>query len=402
LASTSCNDLAAELLASCLKGEAWSEDLLAQLARSECSDALFRVVVERLADLFEPRLCDVYARMFSHLIACALPELSAVDLLARYQRIRQPRPLTCDPKVVFVLSRVTLGADVAVTSVLLDAAKRRFPQARIMLAGSRKSWELFAGDPRVEHAPVPHLRSGSLSERLAPWRDLRHMLHQPDAIVLDPDSRLTQLGLLPVCPDELYRFFESRAYGGDGDDPLPVLTARWCGEVLGVSDAVPWFAPAQAVEIPGHPLVTISLGVGENPAKRVADPFEESLVRLVAQTGAYVLIDEGAGGEEAQRVARVLAICSAAGRVRSFRGSFAQFASAISRSDLYVGYDSAGQHVAAACAVPLLSIFAGSPSARFFSRWRPWGKGKMEVIPVAQHTSPIELCSRALKKLLPS
>jgi hypothetical protein len=29
---------------------------------------------------------------------------------------------------VFVLSRVTLGADVAVTSVLLDAAKRRFPK----------------------------------------------------------------------------------------------------------------------------------------------------------------------------------------------------------------------------------------------------------------------------------
>ena len=29
---------------------------------------------------------------------------------------------------VIVLSRVTLGADVAVTSVLLDAAKQRFPE----------------------------------------------------------------------------------------------------------------------------------------------------------------------------------------------------------------------------------------------------------------------------------
>jgi ADP-heptose:LPS heptosyltransferase len=40
---------------------------------------------------------------------------------------------------------------------------------------------------------------------------------------------------------------------------------------------------------------------------------------------------------------------------------------------LYVGYDSAGQHVASACGVPLISIFRGSVSERFFSRWQPDG-----------------------------
>jgi ADP-heptose:LPS heptosyltransferase len=38
-----------------------------------------------------------------------------------------------------------------------------------------------------------------------------------------------------------------------------------------------------------------------------------------------------------------------------------------------VGYDSAGQHVAAACGVPLVSIFAGFPVPRMFHRWRPEG-----------------------------
>ena len=56
-------------------------------------------------------------------------------LVARYERVRRPRPVTWKPAPVFVLSRVTLGADVAVTSVLLDAAKQAFPDARNRLRG---------------------------------------------------------------------------------------------------------------------------------------------------------------------------------------------------------------------------------------------------------------------------
>ena len=400
MASTSCNDLAAQLLACCLRGELWPANLLDRLTSPVCSDSLFRVVVERLADLFEPRLCETYAVMFSGIIERAIPELHAEELVARYRRVRTPRAAHDDPQTVFVLSRVTLGADVAITSVILDAVKRRFPRAHIVLAGSRKSWELFSGDTRIEFAAVPHLRLGSMEERLAPWRDLRKILDEPDSIVIDPDSRLTQLGLLPICPEQNCHFFESRAYGGDGDDPLPVLAARWARETFGVSDAASWIAPARSLEIPGRPLITMSLGVGENPAKRIPDPFEEQLIKRALQTGAHVLIDEGGGGEEAERVRRALARCRApSDRARAFQGSFADFASAIAQSDLYIGYDSAGQHVAAACGVPLMSIFAGYPSPRFFSRWRPWGKGQMEVIQVRDETPVFETCVKALERL---
>ena len=37
----------------------------------------------------------------------------------------------------------------------------------------------------------------------------------PNSIVIDPDSRLTQLGLLPICREEDYYFFESRSFGAD-------------------------------------------------------------------------------------------------------------------------------------------------------------------------------------------
>ena len=52
-------------------------------------------------------------------------------------------------------------------------------------------------------------------------------------------------------------------------------------------------------------------------------------------------------------------------------GSYASFASHIAQSSLYLGYDSAGQHVAAAAGVPLVSVFTGYVSERMFSRWRP-------------------------------
>ena len=119
------------------------------------------------------------------------------------------------------------------------------------------------------------------------------------------------------------------------------------------------------------PYISISLGVGENPAKRLPDPFEEKLLAMLGEKGA-LCIDKGAGGEEAERV---MAAAERAGVKATFwEGSFAGFAEIIAASRLYVGYDSAGQHVAAAAKVPLISIFAGFPVPRMFQRWRPSGE----------------------------
>ncbi len=120
--------------------------------------------------------------------------------------------------------------------------------------------------------------------------------------------------------------------------------------------------------------IAISLGVGENPAKRIADPFEAELLALLAQTGEPLSIDQGAGGEEAERVERACDRRGSGAEVERWSGSFAGFASIIAGSRLYVGYDSAGQHVAAACGVPLISVFAGFSCARMFARWRPAGR----------------------------
>ena len=329
--------------------------------------ALFGILVEGLADRFEPRLCDVYARVFSQAVAQLAENVDPAPLVARYRRVRRPRPISFEPHRVFVLSRVTLGADVAVTSVLLAAAKQRFPHAEIVFVGPRKNYELFAGDPRLRHADMVYPRGG-LRQRLAVWDPLKALLAAPGSVVIDPDSRLTQLGLLPVCPEDSCHLFESRAYGGETDLALPELAAAWAEETFGVSGAKPYVA----LEPSGGTHTAVSMGVGENPAKRIPDPFEERLLALLASGGAALVIDKGAGGEEAARVER--AVQRSGVKATFWEGSFAGFAAIIAASRLYVGYDSAGQHVAAACGVPLVSIFAGFLAPRMFHRWRPIGE----------------------------
>ena len=130
MVSISPDDLALELLNQCLRGNSHSTDLLETLLRlaqspdpaqaRKASRALFGIVVERLGDLFAPSLCDSYAALFADVISYALPDLDASTLLDRYRRVRMPRRFNGRPervRDVYVLSRITLGADVAVARV---------------------------------------------------------------------------------------------------------------------------------------------------------------------------------------------------------------------------------------------------------------------------------------------
>lgn len=346
-----------QLLDCCLSGKRWTKQMLSDALAVDEGRALLSIVVERLGDLFEPRLCDVYAELLSEVIGMVAPEL--------IPRLRPAgtsgKPPDCADRV-YLLSRVTLGADVAVTSVLMDAAKTRYPNAEVLFVGPKKNFELFEADPRIRHCAAPYPRSSSLRDRL----NASAALQLNDGIVIDPDSRLTQLGLLRVCEDDAYFLFASRSYGGAGAGRLPDLAARWAKEVFRVDDARPYVAPMPAAGEPAE--IAVSLGVGENDGKRIPDDFERELLRELAATGASILVDKGASAEERERVEAALAP-----GVRTHDGPFAAFAAEIVRSKLFVGYDSAGGHVASARGVPVISIAKGFASERMAARWRPNG-----------------------------
>ena len=210
------------------------------------SSALFQVLVEGLADLFEPAALGCLRGVFSQAIALVLAELRSrrarrattgvSGILSRFKRGRVRR--------VFVLSRVTLGADVAITSV--DAGRRQtaFPGGRgLLLAAAEKNWKLFAADPRLRWLPVSYGRVGTLRDRLSIWPELAAAFSQPDSHRHRSGLPSHPTGLLPVCPEENYYFFESRAYGADGQDSLTTLARRWAAEVFDVPDAAPVSPP---------------------------------------------------------------------------------------------------------------------------------------------------------------
>ena len=390
-----------------MAGEDWQRQDIDALVDAD-ADALFSIVAEGLADRFDPKLDDAYADIFSHAIARVDDRFTAAELRSRYHHLRRVRPYIPvvdpmdvmrdrilkveykalrslrtggaayrvpgvapqaprdngpDPERIVLLSRVTLGADIAVTSIFSQALQARFPNCELTFAGSPKSAELLD----LPLMPIEYPRSGGLRARLRSVDALRAL--GDDTLIVDPDSRLTQLGVYSVAPDYRYYFFNSR--GADSPGSLSDLARDWCARVFEVDIPQPRIQVGDAPFAFARPAIAVSLGVGGNETKRIGGWFEHKLLRELSSRAATVILDKGAGQDEA-----VQAESAAAGltNVKFWSGSFASFAALIAKSDLYVGYDSAGQHAAAALGIPLVSVFKGAVNDRFFERWRPDGR----------------------------
>ena len=408
------------------------------------TDAVFRLIVEALGDRFEPIACALYIHFFSRVIdyCRCLPQgrrlddrLSAFglkneeDVLRRAERIRgaslPPDHPTAKVKKVLVLSRVTLGADVAVTSVVLSRMKRVFENAEILLVGSAKPASLFASDPRVGVLRFEYDRAASLLERLTSWAQLAEVvgaevkdLASEEYVVVDPDSRLTQLGLLPITKDDAsYYFFESRSYQSPGAESLAQLTGRWLSDLFGDAEQTDYpyvsLSPddrdlgSLARRTAGGRLAAVNLGVGDNPAKRRDDSFEERLLFALLKAGYTVLLDRGAGEQEIERATQLTDRLQSAGKVIgsitatgclpgdviTWQGSLSGFGGLIAAADLYVGYDSAGGHLAAALGVEGIDIFVGAACNRMVARWQPWGPRPAGVVAVHEGDDPRKVLS---------
>jgi hypothetical protein len=210
-------------------------------------------------------------------------------------------------------------------------------------------------------------------------------------------------------------FFESRAFGRDGPETLSELTSRWLTEVLGPGSGAglyPKVAPDESLAMAAREVVeharascgghitTVTLGVGGNPGKRGTWRFELDLLRGLLSEGGSVILDKGVNEEIAGVEAIIAELAEqgvgivelqtgplavpagSAGSLLVYQGGVGPLAALLAPSDLYVGYDSAFQHVAAALAVPAIDIFVSPPSRLFSTRWRPHSKAPVQVVEV--------------------
>jgi ADP-heptose:LPS heptosyltransferase len=414
-------------------------DLLCRLAmhrEDEISriglQALYGTVVEGLCDDFSEtgvRICNlVLLRILSFLTALQEgQEIAALlsrfgipgpaSLLPRYERLRFPSALPVDIREkanrVVVLSRVSVGADVAITSVLVQRLQAAFPQAEVVVVGPGHLYEFFAESRRLRWVRLDYRRYGSLSDRFTVWPRLVELIARESEglaadrlLLFDPDTRLSQLGLLPLVDERQTCYFSSRTNPFvDREPSLPELTNFWLDRVLAEENpkSPELFLPAAMLgsartccgrlrQRGAQAVIVINLGVGNDPRKRLADPFEEELLAALLQSlkNTVILLDTGGDSEEKERID---ALIMAAGRrgfatgfldqkelpgweppfahgMVGFHGSVGALAALISQADAFCGYDSSGQHLAGALQTPAVIIFAGAPNPRFFVRWR--------------------------------
>ena len=415
---------------------------------------LFGFLVERLSDAFDPRYCELYDRLFAQVVTFCrgLPaghELDAAlarfglrteaDLLARKGQLSAldawPERGRDAVRKVLVLSRVTLGADVAVTSVCMAGAKLAFPGAEVVLVGLPVVGGLFVADGRVRVHGVRYDRGGDLLGRLNAWLGVLDAVQAEldglapgEYVVIDPDSRLTQLGIFPVLADDRrYLFFESRGYRTAGAERISELAGHWLATRLGLDGPLmPYVAPSEDDLEAGRRmrrrlrrdsqavLVVVNLGVGGNERKRLGQAFETALLRALVAEGCTVVLAKGVGAEveRAQRLARKLGeqglavadwrggVDDSAANLLTWEGPVGAYCGLIAASDLYVGYDSAGQHLAGALGVPTVDIFVDDRHPMIAKRWRPFGPGPVAMVQVADCDDVLSAAMAQVRALL--
>jgi len=410
------------------------------------ASALFEIIVEKLCDDFEDVPVEVYCRVMSEVISyCrnarqgasldrAMADFGILSPEHLYERAifvhthRYSYNSTNPPGKIVLLSRVTIGADVAILSVMIQRFTRIFPQAEIVVIGSSKLQGVFGGNKHIRICPLDYARSGGLFERFSSWHSALDILademppgQEDRTLLVDPDSRISQLGVLPLTHRDNYLFFNSRQCAASARDArMAELANRWMDSVFGVSEfCYPevWTIPSISLKTRKlaallrsagcKQLVAVNFGVGTNPRKRLGLDFEQNLLREILNAPqTVVLLDKGFGQDELSRSAALLDSIKNRGvstadmsfddpeypifshGLLTIGCSVGEIAALIAQCDEFIGYDSACQHIAAAVRTPAVTIFAGSNDMNFVRRWSACGKTQHKIVHVDTFTDP--------------
>lgn len=385
--------------------------------------ALFADVVEPLNDALDAAGRQGYAAVFPAALWAVIERhaplketlkefgITSLDALqARYDLVRQSSSVavTGSPRRIGVLSRVTIGADVLLASVVIGHLRKAWPDAQVVLFGDKKLAPLFTGDPQVSVQAIAYRRRGSLGERIETWLGLIDQIAGADLdLLIGPDSRLDQLGILPLGPAEQYRLWENLQPGPEPQSLARILDA-WCGRICGTGPGInpqlhldgPTAALGQhfSQSFGAGPLLAVKLDYGGNDAKRLPRPAEVAILQQAVVDGWRLVLDRGFGDEELaesddllQQVGLKAFDIDDSGKgfgidpadlkpgqcaqqpVIRFHGSIAGWAAAVSACQGALSYDSVGHHLAAALSVPLVTAFTGHPSAAFPVAWQAMG-----------------------------
>ncbi|HEX7441210.1 MAG TPA: glycosyltransferase family 9 protein [Caldimonas sp.] len=295
---------------------------------------------------------------------------------------------------ILVICTRQLG-DVLLTTPLIDAAKRRWPEAQVDVLGFAGTLDLLRGNPQVgELIEVPAgsgwLRSLALIRRL--WRhyDLALIAQYSDRAHLYgavAARRRAGLVLKDRSTSWWKRLLLDHTVEVDEDQTHAVL------EKLRL--IAPWTAPQDEIRVQPPPAHELPVEIGKRLRARyvvVQVPtivhykqwplvHQSALVQGLLADGIQVVLSGGPSEADRAKTAQVAqaAVGADSGQLLDLAGALDlnQMVTLLRGAALYIGPDTSITHLAAACDTPVLAIY-GPIDPRL---WGPWPQAHAPVQP---------------------
>ncbi|MDD3088776.1 MAG: 2-phospho-L-lactate transferase CofD family protein, partial [Candidatus Omnitrophica bacterium] len=380
------------------------------------------------------QLYYITAKSFELLMKDGIPKLqeylsgfgikNADGLLKRIKRLRGKSEFKGNENIknIFVLSRGPIGGDFNITGVLIRKAQNRFPGAQVYLVGKERTLSQIFSDSKITIIDHSYNKNSSFSERIENALTLRGKIaayyNKDVSIVIDPSSHLLKHGMIPLVEEENYFYFDMVAPEGY-KKTLGQLASEWFDTIFGetrVSLTSGVLSPEKEAcdeideffgknpTIEKRNKVAINLGVGGDKFKSLSVDFEVKLITALLNDNSVVFLDRGFGDEKervkeiAKKVSETLESVDVieiseknyseeiekSGKlliISAFKElDLAVFAALIKHSNLYIGYDSMGQHLAARFGIPEITIFGGYVVDKFPQYWRPYTTSPAEQV----------------------
>lgn len=272
---------------------------------------------------------------------------------------------------LLVISLSNIG-DAVMTTPVLERLHQLYPDARMDIVGDRRSSALFAHCPylgRVIHRD----KNRGWRGRLALIRELRRTRY--DLVV---DLRTDGMAYLLRARRRLTKWHRGSHGPHAVEDHMSVIGAiNPGGEIPPVTvwlgDGERAFAERALADLPGRRWLALAPGANWAPKTWPADSFAALAEAVRGRFDALVLVggpDDRARCEAIRRQVSLPCVDLAG------ESTLLEAAAVLARCSAFVGNDSGLGHMAAAAAIPTLTVFGpGRPR-----RYHPWGANTVWLV----------------------
>ncbi len=403
-------------------------------------EPMFGVVINDLKKSFKKREGEAYLKIMPHFILKAKEKSKIIhnwskkmnlssenpleDIYERNKKLRKKKnPLSIEErdriKKVILLSRNTIGSEAYINGIIIHRLLKNLKNAEIVFIDTSNTGKHIFNNPRIklidkftnskgdeislswDRQEISILDRFEYTAKLSEFIEFETKdLKKGEFIVFDADTRLSQTGAMPICPEESHYFIDTVL---DENEPeidkienFGILCNKYLNGIFNenemtypsifLSEEDKDCAREFRKNLPkDKPIILLHFGSGLK-FKTLSPEFEKKLALSTFDFGIPLIVKPPIEWEE-KKVEELINFLNENGKKENkdfytFKGPLSTFVSLIGEMDLCIGYDSQCQHMAAALEIPFITLFTGHINKIFLKRWTPISKNFSRIIEV--------------------